>query len=56
MFIEGEFYTSNHSCREMANSKGKKGHLELCSLASDLYFFIKEADVLFKYINSCQVR
>jgi len=46
---------SNHCCSKMANSKGKKGHLELYSLASDIYFFIKEVDVLYKYINSFQV-
>lgn len=45
----------NHSCSKMENNKVKEGHLELCSLASDLYFFKKEVDVLLNYINSFQV-
>lgn len=46
---------SNQSWSKMANSKGKKGHLESCPLASDLYFFVREVDVLLKCINSFKV-
>lgn len=41
MFVEGGFCMSNQSRSKMANTKGKKGHLESCPLASDLYFFRK---------------